>query len=252
MKFDISDIYTVVLKNETDPFRYHCPARQWDGFVLFTSGNGDFMQEESVYPLQSGSLVLLRRGDCYRFSFSAPCSYITAALDLVSCSEMDRLPTVVSSGGENIHHILRAASCWARHAGDSFMRAKVSLLSLYTNLMAESGAESGQKEHPAVREARNYLHENYTRHFSTAKIADRCHISPSELRLLFARATGTTMTAYRDDLRMQQAKELLCYSDFTMKEIADMLGYCDVYHFSKVFRRLCGTSPGAYTKRAKK
>ncbi len=118
--------------------------------------------------------------------------------------------------------------------------------------MAENDAESGQKEHPAVWEARNYLHENYTRHFSTAKIADRCHISPSELRLLFARATGTTMTAYRDDLRMQQAKELLCFSDFTMKEIADMLGYCDVYHFSKVFRRLCGTSPGAYAKRAKK
>ena len=252
MQFDISNIYTVVLKEESDTFDYSCRARQWDGFVLFTNGSGIFVCENTSYPLESGSLVLLRRGDCYRFLVPAPCSYITAALDLVRCPEMDRLPLVVSAGGENTYHILRAASNWAKRSNDSFMRTKIFLLSLYTNLMTETSANSVKKEHSAVIEAKNYMHENYMRRFSTAEIAQRCRISPSELRLLFFRATGTTMTAYRDDLRMQQAKEWLCFSDFSMKEIADMLGYCDVYHFSKVFRRLSGISPGAYAKQTRK
>lgn len=250
MQFDISTIYTVVLKNESDIFDYHCTVRPWDGFVLFTSGRGTLTQRGQTYALTEGCLVLLRRGDTYRFYFPAPCSYVTAAFDLGLCAETEGLPAVVPPAGENTRRVLQAASCWARQANDSFMRTKILLLSLYTDLLAGSGAAPSASVHPAVRQALAFLHEHYTRRFSAEEIAAACHISPSELRVLFSRAAGMTITAYRDELRMQRAKELLRFSDSSVKEVADMLGYCDVYHFSKVFRRLTGKNPGAYARKA--
>ena len=55
-----------------------------------------------------------------------------------------------------------------------------------------------------------------------------------------------TITDYRDNLRISSAKEMLKSGMFTIKEISEELGYCDVSHFSKTFSRTCGVTPGKY------
>jgi AraC-like DNA-binding protein len=34
-----------------------------------------------------------------------------------------------------------------------------------------------------------------------------------------------------------------------MKQIADDLGFCDVFHFSKAFKQVVGTTPSDYRRR---
>ena len=45
---------------------------------------------------------------------------------------------------------------------------------------------------------------------------------------------------------VSSAKEMLKSGMFTIKEISEELGYCDVSHFSKTFSRTCGVTPGKY------
>lgn len=42
---------------------------------------------------------------------------------------------------------------------------------------------------------------------------------------------------------------MLCYTCRHIEEIAEMTGFTDRYHFSRVFKQERGKSPGAYRKK---
>jgi len=53
-------------------------------------------------------------------------------------------------------------------------------------------------------------------------------------------------TAYVNRLRIDQSKSLLRETNIPLVDIAGMVGYEDQSYFTKVFRKITGTSPGKY------
>lgn len=49
---------------------------------------------------------------------------------------------------------------------------------------------------------------------------------------------------------MEKAKQLLLNSDYTIRQITDMVGYTDEFTFSKAFKRYTGLSPKYYRKKS--
>jgi AraC-like DNA-binding protein len=47
---------------------------------------------------------------------------------------------------------------------------------------------------------------------------------------------------------MEKATYMLCYTCRKIEEIAEMTGFTDRYHFSRVFKHQRGKSPAAYRK----
>ena len=68
-------------------------------------------------------------------------------------------------------------------------------------------------------------------------------------RKKFKRLAGVSPGKYATGLLMEQACELLTEGDFLMREIAERLGYCDEYHFSRQFSKTIGWSPSEYRAR---
>lgn len=67
-------------------------------------------------------------------------------------------------------------------------------------------------------------------------------------RAIFRKSTGMTILGFRELQRINEAKQMLSTSLFSQKEIAYELGYHDVYHFSKAFKKITGFTPGKYEK----
>ena len=68
-------------------------------------------------------------------------------------------------------------------------------------------------------------------------------------RKRFKKMVGLSPGKFRNSLIMDKACHLLEGSDVTVRSVAEELGFCDEYHFSKQFKRTIGWTPRDYRKR---
>jgi len=68
-------------------------------------------------------------------------------------------------------------------------------------------------------------------------------------RKKFRKLSGMAPGKYRTAIMMERACDLLSDKKYTLREVADALGYCDEYHFSKQFSKTVGWSPREYRAR---
>ena len=82
------------------------------------------------------------------------------------------------------------------------------------------------------------------------EIAGLCGISECYFRKLFREYSGENPSDFRQNRRIERAKQLLLSDMLTVSQIAEKLHYVDIYHFSKVFKRAVGVSPRQFIKSA--
>ncbi|MBU4365678.1 MAG: AraC family transcriptional regulator [Verrucomicrobia bacterium] len=87
-----------------------------------------------------------------------------------------------------------------------------------------------------------FLRENMAQRLSLGTIAQHLHVSVSTLSHRYRAETGEAPIATLIRLRIQQARNLLMKGQ-RLKTIAATLGFSDVYHLSKMFKRVEGRSP---------
>ncbi|SFT20596.1 AraC family transcriptional regulator [Paenibacillus sp. BC26] len=83
---------------------------------------------------------------------------------------------------------------------------------------------------------------------STA-LAARHHISIPTLRRIVHDYTGYPLGEFVHRLKVAEAKKLLLNTDKTVMEIASLLGYSDMFYFSRLFKKLTDTAPTTYRSR---
>lgn len=92
-----------------------------------------------------------------------------------------------------------------------------------------------------------YLEENYANPDVYGKsVAAHFSISEKYLSTFFREQTGVGFSNYLENLRLTQAAQLLDNSQFTVNEIANMVGFNSPNTFYKAFRRMYSISPSAY------
>ncbi|MCR5468159.1 MAG: AraC family transcriptional regulator, partial [Lachnospiraceae bacterium] len=90
----------------------------------------------------------------------------------------------------------------------------------------------------------NHLHEK----ISLQDLADYVALSPNYLATVFKKETGETLQNYVIDRKVDAAKRMLIYSDYSLTEIGNYLAFSSTSHFIKVFKEKTGLTPGDYKK----
>ncbi len=73
----------------------------------------------------------------------------------------------------------------------------------------------------------------------------RLSLSYSHFRAVFRERTGFPPHSYLLRMRCRKAAQYLRREKMEIKEVADVLGFCDVYHFSKAFKKYMKRTPGS-------
>ncbi len=103
-------------------------------------------------------------------------------------------------------------------------------------------------EPKAVRIAREYLSERLSEKMTLEDAAREAGLSRHHFIRVFSRATGFSPHAYRTLRRIDRAKSLLL-SGVTPAEAALETGFVDQSHFTNVFKKIVGATPGQYLSR---
>ena len=100
-----------------------------------------------------------------------------------------------------------------------------------------------------VREVQNYLDEHYLEDINLDEYYKTLPFSKYYIARLVKSYLGVTPISYITSKRMEKARMLLNTTDMKIMDIANEVGYKDIYYFTKVFKKEIGVSPSAYRMR---
>lgn len=100
-----------------------------------------------------------------------------------------------------------------------------------------------------MHSAVTYFNENYNQDISIENYAPTRGMSVSWFIRNFKKYTGMTPMQFIVSLRVNNAQILLEQTNYSIYEIAKIVGYDDQLYFSRLFRKQKGVSPSQYRKR---
>lgn len=116
---------------------------------------------------------------------------------------------------------------------------------LLTDIIASNEDLHASEQAPWLDKARMLMGEG-DHPMSPQETAAACGLAYETFRKEFRRLTGQTPGQFRVGVVMNRACELMMREGLTNQEIAERLGFCDEFHFSKRFRAIRGLSPRAF------
>lgn len=82
-------------------------------------------------------------------------------------------------------------------------------------------------------------------------VAREVGLSYENFRKRFAALSGESPGQYQKRRRLEWACAAIYQGERTLKQIADELGFCDEFHFSKAFKQVIGATPSEYRRRVR-
>ncbi|MDD5937324.1 MAG: AraC family transcriptional regulator [Clostridiales bacterium] len=244
---------------------YHSHEHIEMAFVL--SGVGKYRIDDVVYDVKEGDILILNPGVKHQSILTSPATPTTEFFVGFTDIKLKNYPPnyMMLKDGSPIFHTtgeLRqklyklcmaiAAEYSVCEEGRYFMLNSYLVQMLLLIIREQTHAvkistgysfDSTNKKY-IVQQILNYLSDHYNEKISLDQIAENMYLSPFYISKIFKIETGDTPIRFLINLRLEHAKELLEQGfSGSIKEVAAQVGYEDVYHFSKVFKKKYGISP---------
>ncbi|HEX4139303.1 MAG TPA: helix-turn-helix domain-containing protein [Candidatus Methylacidiphilales bacterium] len=109
--------------------------------------------------------------------------------------------------------------------------------------------QGGPRWHPRIQQAVDYLAKNRHEQHRLEDTARRFGFSRARFASLFRQQIGQPPRRYLETWRLTHARHLLTYTNQTLAQIAEHVGYSSAFHLSLRFKKHFGQSPRAFRRR---
>jgi len=262
-----ADSHTVRVNSAVQVFC--APDWHWDtrahplpDFDLWTvlEGRGRVESQTEAHVLEAGSVLVLRAGEGYHASHQAakPLVVIAVHFDYWNRSGSRRrvrpaaLPPLYRRVADLaflrllLERLLASYQRGARAEADLWLAA--AMLEVETASAPPPPAGLARRHAEQINALCAEIRAHPERHYTVADLARRMHCTPQHLTRLFRRIQGQSPIAFVVEARIEAAKDLLRNTSYAIGRVADLLGYRDIYFFSKQFRACVGVAPSAYRR----
>lgn len=97
-----------------------------------------------------------------------------------------------------------------------------------------------------LKSVTSYINDHYAYNIKQEHLAQIACMGTTKLKTSFKLLHGCTITEYIQRRRMSQAEHLLSSTNFTINQIAQMVGYNSASRFAELFRKSTGILPNKY------
>jgi len=105
-----------------------------------------------------------------------------------------------------------------------------------------------QNENSIINAALTYISANARKKLSVPLVAKNSNVSVSRLTKLFQERLSITPGEYIRRVKLEESKALIKAGEGNVSQIAELLQYSTVQHFSRQFKAKFGVSPSEFAK----
>lgn len=106
-----------------------------------------------------------------------------------------------------------------------------------------------QKEHSkCVSDAISFIRKNIRATLTVKEVCRSVSCSAGALTNAFKKELGQSVSNFIEEMVMSEAQSQLLYSNRSVREISEALGYSDQFYFSRRFKKCFSTTPSKYRK----
>lgn len=144
---------------------------------------------------------------------------------------------------EICENILQFSQKKSLGAALSLKSSLLSLISFYVSLHEFSPVLEIPEKNQGIARVVDYIKTNLDKKITLQELANIAYLHPNYLCRLFKSCFGITPLQYVYQKKMDYSRYLLLYTQISISEIAAMVGYDDISHFSKDFKKYSHCPP---------
>ena len=251
---------------------WHLPPHAHDDYfqiILIVSGTGDAVIGADHRAFGPGQLLFLRPRLVH--SLTAGSNEPVRTLDIkfllhrqnlrTACR---RLPSFHPRIDERAVALLEAIHAEARRHGPFSNALCQTLFAQLLLRLLETGTDEAAGRLPSTplpptvfagadadlaQRLERYLRENCAQPIDQRKLSAALHYSYRHLHNVWLKHHRASPLQALWHYRVDRATQLIRYSDYELKRIAELTGFATVHHFTRVFTRIAGISPARWRER---
>lgn len=108
------------------------------------------------------------------------------------------------------------------------------------------------RKNRVIQQAIEYIENNFAADISLDRVATAAGLSRFHFSRVFKRTTGSTYQSYLNRVRIEQAKMLLQNDALSVTDAGYAVGYSDLTHFERIFKKLTGVSPSRWRRNSER
>lgn len=119
-------------------------------------------------------------------------------------------------------------------------------------VLIERFCESGRPDYPDLLNwTLQYINDHYSDDINVNMLAAMVFVSSFHLIRTFRRNMNTTPLQYLSNVRIEAAKRFLASGNMPVGDVAVQVGFKDFRYFSRVFKKITGSTPSNFKKQCK-
>lgn len=228
---------------------YEVRQRPYCALCYKITGKSEYVQDGSVFASDSEHIVYIPSGATYRYSCreNGECVIV----EFRSEDPGTQLQSFAVNNGADILSTLEKIG-----RAHTFRKSgyKAYCLSGLYRLLYDMVSQSGSRYLSSLKKSRiqpglDYLECHYQDPaLNVQMLSEVSNVSEIYFRKLFTEIYDMPPKKYINLIRMTKAKELLLTGEVTVQQVAEAVGFRDVYGFCKAFRKAHDCTPTEYRK----
>ena len=229
-------------------------------FHYVLSGTGRLMANDSrgishEYQIRSGEgfMIFPRQINTYIADTKLPWEYVWIEFDGMRAREI--IETAGLSPDHPVYHAaykdlrenMKDEMLYIAEHHDAPPFHLMGHLYLFIDYLSRSSSSqmttSGRVRDFYIKEALNYIEQNFPNDISIENIASFCGLNRTYFGRIFKETVGKSPQQFLLSYRMAKAAELLKLTDLSISDIGNAVGYSNQLHFSRAYKNVYGVSP---------
>lgn len=244
-----------------DPKNFQTHIHDWYEIYYFINGSGLFKVEGNSYPIESGSVLVMRSGEAHYIDINPNRPYTRISIHFDPCiiSDIDpenillypftkrplgRINLYNSSDfkSELYHTLIQNMTIETGERRIQVLSNLVPLLNEIRIAFEDKNKNAENAENSTIHNIVTYINSHYSESINLDVICDRFFVSKSQLCRTFKQATGSSVWKYVTIKRLLAARELISLGQ-APTEIYSKCGFNDYTSFFRAYKMHYGIPP---------